>query len=78
MRGFSDSSKGNAVASRASSARWVLVLVFAVLAFRLVHLQLVEHERYQELAGEDQQVTKWIVDLKRRISAAQRTANVTE
>jgi len=36
------------------------------------------YERYQELVGEDKQVTKWIADLKRRISASQRTANVTE
>ncbi|MDX1404523.1 MAG: tetratricopeptide repeat protein [Woeseiaceae bacterium] len=39
---------------------------------------LEHYERYQELAGEDEQVGKWIVDLKRRIDAAQRTANVTE
>jgi len=39
---------------------------------------LAHYERYQELAGEDQQVQKWIVDLKRRIGATQRTANVTE
>jgi tetratricopeptide (TPR) repeat protein len=39
---------------------------------------LQHYERYQELAGEDSQVTKWIVDLKRRIGIAQRTANVTE
>jgi Tfp pilus assembly protein PilF len=39
---------------------------------------LQHYERYQELAGEDQQVSKWIADLKRRISATQRTANVTE
>jgi len=39
---------------------------------------LQHYERYQELVGEDAQVTKWIADLKRRISAAQRTANVTE
>ena len=39
---------------------------------------LQHYERYQELAGEDKQVTKWIVDLKRRISAAQRTANAME
>lgn len=39
---------------------------------------LEHYERYQELVGEDAQVTKWIADLKRRISAAQRTANVTE
>jgi len=36
------------------------------------------YERYQELAGDDKQVGKWIVDLTRRISSAQRTANVTE
>jgi len=39
---------------------------------------LLHYERYQQLAGEDQQVSKWIADLKRRISATQRTANVTE
>jgi tetratricopeptide (TPR) repeat protein len=39
---------------------------------------LQHYERYQELAGEDNQVTKWIVDLKRRIGATQRTANATE
>ena len=36
------------------------------------------YERYQALAGEDQQVTRWIADLKRRIDAPPRTANVTE
>lgn len=35
-------------------------------------------ERYLELGGDDEQVEKWVVDLKRRISVAQRTANVTE
>jgi tetratricopeptide (TPR) repeat protein len=39
---------------------------------------LQHYERYQELAGEDEQVTKWIVDLKRRLGVAQSTANVTE
>jgi tetratricopeptide (TPR) repeat protein len=39
---------------------------------------LIHYERYQELIGDDQQVSKWIADLKRRISATQRTANVTE
>ncbi len=39
---------------------------------------LMHYERYQELAGEDKQVTRWIADLKRRISATQRSANVTE
>ncbi len=35
-------------------------------------------ERYQALTGEDKQVEKWIVDLKRRLEASQRAANVTE
>ena len=39
---------------------------------------LTNYERYQELAGEDPLVTKWIADLRRRISAEQRAANVTE
>lgn len=43
------------------------------LADALLHFQ-----KYQELAGDDAQVEKWIVDLERRIAASQRTANVTE
>ena len=35
-------------------------------------------ERYQEIEGEDKQVTKWIVDLRRRLDVKQRTAKVTE
>ncbi len=35
-------------------------------------------ETYQGLVGEDKQVEKWIADLKRRLAAAQRTANVAE
>jgi len=35
-------------------------------------------ERYQEIEGEDKQVTKWIADLKRRLDAEQRAAKVTE
>ncbi len=35
-------------------------------------------ELYLEFGGGDEQVEKWVVDLKRRISVAQRTANVTE
>ena len=35
-------------------------------------------ERYQELVGEDKQVEKWISDLRRRVAANQRTANVAE
>ncbi len=35
-------------------------------------------ERYQRIEGEDKQVTKWIVDLRRRLNVKQRTANVAE
>lgn len=43
------------------------------LDFALQH-----YEIYVELGGDDDQVTKWIADLKRRIGSTQRTANVTE
>ena len=39
---------------------------------------LQHYERYQEIVGEDKEVTRWIADLKRRIGANARTANVTE
>ena len=39
---------------------------------------LLHFEKFQELDGDDSLVAKWIVDLKRRIAANQRTANVTE
>jgi tetratricopeptide (TPR) repeat protein len=35
-------------------------------------------ERYQQIQGEDKQVTKWIADLKRRLETQQRTVNVAE
>ena len=35
-------------------------------------------EQYQRIEGEDKQVEKWIVDLKRRLDVKQRTANVAE
>ncbi len=35
-------------------------------------------EQYQSLVGEDKQVEKWIADLRRRVAANQRTANVAE
>ncbi len=35
-------------------------------------------EAYQELVGDDKQVEKWITDLRRRVAASQRTANVAE
>ena len=38
-----------------------------------------EHfETYQALVGEDKQVEKWIADLRRRVAATQRTANVAD
>lgn len=39
---------------------------------------LLHFERYQSLGGDDEQVEKWIADLKRRLESNQRTANVTE
>lgn len=39
---------------------------------------LLHFERYLELGGDDAEVEKWIADLKRRVAASQRTANVTE
>lgn len=35
-------------------------------------------ERYQELVDGDEEVERWIVDLRRRVEATQRTANVKE
>ena len=35
-------------------------------------------ERYQDLAGDDPQVEKWITDLERRVATNRRTANVAE
>ncbi|MDH3612289.1 MAG: tetratricopeptide repeat protein [Gammaproteobacteria bacterium] len=35
-------------------------------------------EIYQQLTGGDKQVEKWIADLRRRVAANQRTANVAE
>ncbi len=48
------------------------------LYLQRLDLALQHFERYQELGGDDEQVTKWIADLKRRLVSAQRTANVTE
>jgi tetratricopeptide (TPR) repeat protein len=39
---------------------------------------LMHFEQYQSLVGEDKQVEKWIADLRRRVAAAQSTANVAE
>ena len=35
-------------------------------------------ENYQSLVGEDKQVAKWIKDLRRRVGAAEKSANVTD
>jgi Flp pilus assembly protein TadD len=39
---------------------------------------LAHFERYLEVGGDDEQVTKWVADLKRRLGTYERTANVTE
>jgi len=48
------------------------------LYLQRLDVALQHFESYQALAIDDKQVEKWIVDLKRRIAATQRTANVTE
>ena len=48
------------------------------LYLRRLDVALTHFELYWSLSGEDSQVEKWIVDLKRRLEAQQRAANVTE
>ena len=48
------------------------------LYLQRLDVALQHFELYQELAGEDKQVEKWIADLRRRVAATQRTANVAE
>ena len=48
------------------------------LYLQRLDVALQHFEIYQELVGSDKQVEKWIADLKRRITANQRTANVAE
>ena len=48
------------------------------LYLQRLDVALQHFEQYQALGSDDKQVEKWIVDLKRRIAANQRTANVTE
>jgi len=48
------------------------------LYLQRLDVALSHYERYQELTNVDKQVSRWIADLKRRISATQRSANVTE
>ncbi len=48
------------------------------LYLQRLDVALQHFELYQALVGEDEQVERWIVDLKRRVAANQRTANVSE
>jgi tetratricopeptide (TPR) repeat protein len=48
------------------------------LYLRRLDVALQHFETYQEIEGEDKQVTKWIVDLRRRLSAQQSAANAAE
>jgi len=48
------------------------------LYFQRLDTALQHFEQYQSLVGEDKQVEKWIADLRRRVAAAQSTANVAE
>jgi len=48
------------------------------LYLQRLDVALQHFEKYQELVGSDAQVEKWIVDLRRRVTAQQRTANVAE
>ena len=48
------------------------------LYLKRLDLALTHFERYQALVGDDRQVDKWIADLRRRVAATQRTANVAE
>jgi tetratricopeptide (TPR) repeat protein len=48
------------------------------LYLQRLDVALQHFEIYQELVGADKQVEKWIADLKRRVTASQRTANVAE
>ena len=48
------------------------------LYLQRLDVALQNFESYQALVGEDKQVEKWIADLRRRVAATQRTANVAE
>jgi tetratricopeptide (TPR) repeat protein len=48
------------------------------LYLQRLDVALQHFEIYQELVGGDEQVEKWIADLRRRVAASQRTANVAE
>ncbi len=48
------------------------------LYLQRLDLALQHFETYQRVVGEDKQVEKWITDLRRRVAASQRTANVAD
>ncbi len=48
------------------------------LYLQRLDVALQHFELYQALVGEDEQVERWIADLRRRVAATQRTANVAE
>ena len=48
------------------------------LYLQRLDVALQHFETYQELVGGDEQVEKWIADLRRRVAASQPTANVAE
>jgi Flp pilus assembly protein TadD len=48
------------------------------LYLQRLDMALQHFQRYQELAGEDEQVAKWITDLERRVAANQSASNVAE
>jgi len=48
------------------------------LYLQRLDVALKHFETYQALVGDDRQVEKWIVDLRRRVAATQRTANVAD
>ena len=48
------------------------------LYLQRLDVALSHFEKYQALVGEDKQVEKWIADLRRRVAASQRTANVAD
>jgi tetratricopeptide (TPR) repeat protein len=70
--------EGAVAADPGYALAWYNLGVLNDLYLRRLGDALQNYERYQVLVGEDPQVTKWIADLKRRISAEQRAANVTE
>ena len=48
------------------------------LYLQQLDVALQHYEVYQSLVGEDEQVGKWITDLKRRVAANQRTSNASD